>query len=130
MSIASTYLQLEFHINNSVFRSNGTLIEYIGDAILAIWNAPMQMEDHACLAICSTLLMQERLRSLRDEWNYTVYKSYEDEGKKVPDFQVRCGIHTDMSFVGNMGSPARMKYGVAGSTYAWCDEVGRTDGDI
>lgn len=99
-----------------ISKSNGTLIEYIGDAILAIWNAPMQMEDHACLAICSTLLMQERLRSLRDEWNYTVYRSYED--KKVPDFQVRCGIHTDMSFVGNMGSPARMKYGVAGSCSA------------
>lgn len=88
----------------------------------------MLTEDHACLAICSTLLMQERLQSLREEWNFTVYSDYEKMDKPVPDFQVRCGLHTDVSFVGNMGSPARMKYGVAGSTYDWCDEVGRIDG--
>lgn len=108
-----------------ILKSDGTLIEYIGDAILAVWNAPMEMEDHACLAICSTLLMQERLHVLREEWKYTVYRSYE----KVPDFQVRCGLHTDGSFVGNMGSPARMKYGVAGScsaTAGMLEELNKT----
>lgn len=70
-------------------------------------------------------MMQERLRSLRAEWKNTIYKSYENEGKRVPDFQVRCGLHSGLSFVGNMGSPARMKYGVAGGTCVWCDGVGQ-----
>ena len=94
--------------------SNGTLIEYIGDAILAVWNAPIEIEDHACLAVCSTLLMQDRLRWLRKEWSDTVYRHARLNGKHVPDCQVRCGLHTASCFVGNVGSSTRMKYGVIG----------------
>merc|ERR1711934_225836 len=98
--------------------SNGTLIEYIGDAILAVWNAPMPVEDHACLGVCSTLIMQERLRFLREEWQTTVYNSPDRKHKELPNFNVRCGLHTALGFVGNMGSPSRMKYGVAGGSLA------------
>ena len=100
-----------------VIGSNGTLIEYIGDAILAVWNAPRDIDNHACLAICSTLLMQDKLQSLQEEWRNTVYKKRLAEGKKVMNFAVRCGLHTADCSVGNMGSPARMKYGVVGGTF-------------
>merc|ERR1719326_1122506 len=40
-------------MSNIIANSDGTLIEYIGDAILAVWNAPMIVKDHACLGVCS-----------------------------------------------------------------------------
>ena len=76
----------------------------------------MPVEDHACLGVCSTLIMQERLRFLREQWQTTVYNSSDRKHKELPNFNVRCGLHTALGFVGNMGSPSRMKYGVAGGT--------------
>lgn len=112
-----------------IAESNGTLIEYVGDAILAVWNAPMHVKDHGCLAICSSLLMQERLRSLREEWSTSVFKKL--DGNEVPDCEVRCGLHTAVGYVGNMGSPARMKYGVVGgslNTAELLEELNKTYG--
>merc|ERR1712032_1090724 len=113
--LLSSYFE---EMSKIIVDSNGTLIEYIGDAILAVWNAPMPVEDHACLGVCSTLIMQERLRFLREEWQTTVYNSSDRKHKELPNFNVRCGLHTAVAFVGNMGSPARMKYGVAGGSPA------------
>ena len=58
--------------------------------------------------------MQEKLQSLREEWRTTIYKDHTAKCKPVLEFAVRCGLHTAHCSVGNMGSPARMKYGVVG----------------
>ena len=58
--------------------------------------------------------MQERIQALKPEWDTTVYKQSRIEGKEVPDFKLRCGLHTGTAYLGNMGSPSRMKYGVSG----------------
>lgn len=93
--------------------TNGTLIEYIGDAILAIWNAPLQPERHpSCLGMCASLLMQEKLREMRIMWGETIFKLIEN----LPPLRVRCGLHMADTFVGNIGSPVRMKFGVVGET--------------
>jgi class 3 adenylate cyclase len=87
-----------------IIETEGILLEFIGDAILAIWNAPYDVNNHAVACISATLRMQQELVRLREEWSAQGY----------PEIHIRCGVHTDSVFVGNLGAPDRMKYGVMG----------------
>ena len=87
-----------------ISESKGTLLEFIGDAILAIWNAPQEVPDHAYQCVEQSLKMHSYLDMMQPEWS----------GKGYPPIKIRCGIHTATVFVGNIGSPDRMKYGVLG----------------
>mmetsp|Transcript_1036 Transcript_1036/g.1295 ORF Transcript_1036/g.1295 Transcript_1036/m.1295 type:complete len:1790 (+) Transcript_1036:84-5453(+) len=84
--------------------SGGCLLEFIGDAVLAVWNAPNPEEMHAVQAVTAALEMQHYLDAMTDEWN----------AKGYPRVRIRCGIHTAKVLVGNIGAPNRMKYGVLG----------------
>ena len=78
----------------------------------------MNVEHHAFLGISGTLQMQERIQALQTEWDTTVYKQARLDGREVPEMKVRCGLHTSPAYVGNMGSPSRMKYGASGGVCA------------
>jgi len=82
----------------------GTLLEFIGDALLVIWNAPQSVKDHAYQCVEAALKMNEYLEYKQPEWTTMGY----------PSLKIRSGIHTATVFVGNIGSPERMKYGVLG----------------
>ena len=84
--------------------TNGCLVEFIGDAILAIWNAPIRARHHATLGVDAALAMRSSLARLRAQW----------AARGWPKVDVRCGLHTATVFVGNIGAPGRMKYGVMG----------------
>ena len=84
--------------------SGGTLLEFIGDAILAVWNAPLDVSDHAFQCVDQSIRMNAYLDKMQPVW----------QGKGYPPIKIRCGIHTATVFVGNIGSPDRMKYGVLG----------------
>ena len=87
-----------------VFKYDGTLDKYMGDAIMAIYGAPLSQEDHALRACHSALEMMEALKKLNEKWV--------KEGKKPMDIGI--GINTDMMMVGNMGSDQRFDYTVMG----------------
>ena len=91
--------------------TGGTLIEYIGDAILATWNdrpeAPV--EDHAFAAASASYRMRVRLEELHPIWQKKFY-----HGKGAPPIYLRTGVHTGNSWVGYIGSLSRMKYGLLG----------------
>jgi len=84
--------------------TGGCLLEFIGDAILAVWNAPNAEELHAVRAVTAALEMHAKLEKLHAEW----------DAKGYPRIRIRCGIHTAKVLVGNIGAPNRMKYGVLG----------------
>jgi class 3 adenylate cyclase/CHASE2 domain-containing sensor protein len=88
----------------------GTLDKYIGDAIVAMYGAPIPMEDHAYQAVKTALLMQERQMELREKW--------QAEGDKWPSIvslmQTRIGCNTGTATVGNMGSTDRFNYTMMG----------------
>jgi len=87
-----------------VLRNGGMLDKYVGDAIMAVFGAPLELENHA-LAACRTALdMMEELRSLQEGW--------QDESKPILDIGI--GIHTGEMVIGNVGSPKRMDYTVIG----------------
>ena len=82
----------------------GTVDKYEGDAIIAFWNAPMEMEDHAARAVRAALRCQARLKEMRSHFQ-------EQAGKEL---FMRIGINTGPAVVGNMGSHTRFDYTMLG----------------
>jgi class 3 adenylate cyclase len=91
---------------DAIYKYNGTVIEIIGDAILAIFGAPVAYENHADSAIACAVEMQ-RSMELVNEWN--ILNNY-------PVLDMGIGINTGETIVGNIGSPKVMKYNVIGKT--------------
>ncbi|MEJ7604065.1 MAG: adenylate/guanylate cyclase domain-containing protein [Kofleriaceae bacterium] len=87
-----------------VLASGGTLDKFIGDAIMAIWGAPIDLADHAARACEVALKMHEDLVVLNRGW----------ATKGRPQVSIGIGINTGPMAVGNMGSAARFEYTVLG----------------
>ena len=85
--------------------TDGTLIEFVGDEILALWNAPQAVSDHQATCCDAALKMQARVKECFDT-------RWQDKG--WPWIDVKIGVNTASVFVGNLGAPDRMKYGVLG----------------
>lgn len=94
-------------------RRGGTIIEFIGDGILAIFGAPTPSERHAADAVFAAVEMQARMAEI-NRWN-TVHG--------FPALQMGIGIHTGEVIVGNIGSEKRTKYGVVGSHVNLCGRI-------
>ncbi len=87
-----------------VFKYDGLLDKYIGDAIMAVFGAPLDQPDHALRACRTALGMTSELRRLREKWAA--------EGR--PDVDIGVGINSGDMVVGNMGSEMRFDYTVMG----------------
>jgi len=88
-----------------ILEEQGTMLEFVGDAILAIWNAPNDVPDHAVRSLTAAWRMDKVLKKLRAAWA--------SQGK--PEISIRVGLHSGFVWVGNLGSNLRMKYGVLGN---------------
>ena len=87
-----------------VMDQQGTIDKYMGDAIMAFWNAPLDVENHAAVACQAALDMLSRLDELNKEW----------QAQGLPEVRVGVGLHTGLVTVGNMGSSQRFDYTVMG----------------
>ncbi|MCB1192370.1 MAG: hypothetical protein H7A23_24560 [Leptospiraceae bacterium] len=88
-----------------ILKYHGTIDEFIGDAILVIFGAPIQRDDDAKRAVACALEMQQAMRDVNQKNKELGY----------PEVQMGIGINTGDIVVGNIGSSKRMKYGVVGS---------------
>ena len=93
-------------MNKIVFKYNGTLDKYIGDAIMCFWNAPVKQPDHAERAVKCAIEMVEELKNLN--------QIFKEQGK--PELAIGVGINTGYAIVGNVGSSQMMEYTVVGDT--------------
>jgi adenylate cyclase len=89
-----------------VMDEKGTLDKYIGDAIMAFWNAPKELPDHATRALRTAVLMQRRMEHLNSKWRLT--------NPEHEDLVVRIGINTGTVVVGNVGGEERFDYSAIG----------------
>lgn len=87
-----------------ILESGGLLDKYIGDAIMAVWGAPIPLEDHPDRALSASLQMLDALAVLQQKWRR--------EG--LPPIDIGVGLNTGPMVVGNMGSDQRFDYTVLG----------------
>jgi adenylate cyclase len=95
-----------------VTAQGGTLDKYIGDAVVAMFGAPVEFADHAYRACVASQLVQQRLDELRKKWT--------SAGSKWPvtvgHMHTRIGLNSGAAVVGNMGSLTRFNYTMMGDT--------------
>jgi adenylate cyclase len=107
MSPAAVALFLNDYLSRMtdvIFKYEGTLDKYIGDAIMAVYGAPLDMPDHAARAVKSALEMQERLTE------------FNSERKEGPNIRIRIGINSGKAVAGEIGSINKKEYTVLGDT--------------
>jgi adenylate cyclase len=85
-------------------KHEGCVDKYMGDCIMAFWNAPLDVEDQERKATECALEMREALGELNE-----IFKA-----EKIPEIHTGCGINTGLCVVGNMGSNTRFDYSVLG----------------
>ena len=100
-------------MTNILQEERGTLDKYIGDAIVAMYGAPIPMEDHAYQSVKTALLMQAKQLELRDKWALEEEKWGKCYGL-VKQMQTRIGCNTGTATVGNMGALDRFNYTMMG----------------
>ncbi len=93
-------------LSAAITEHGGTVDKFVGDAIMAIWNAPSDDSDHVAHACSAVLACREANRRLNIE--------FEREG--WPAYRTRYGLHTGEAVVGTIGSDDRMAYTVLGAT--------------
>ena len=87
-----------------VFDTKGTLDKYIGDAIVAIWGAPLEIGNHAQFAVEGAIRMMETLPSINEKFRQL--------GR--PEFFIGIGLNSGECSVGNMGSERIFSYTALG----------------
>ncbi len=85
--------------------NRGMIDKYIGDSVMAFWNAPELDPDHISHAVRAALQAAEASRRLADKWR--------DRGR--PGFRTRIGLHTGPALVGNVGARQRINYPLVGA---------------
>jgi class 3 adenylate cyclase len=88
-----------------VIAHGGTINEFIGDAIFAVFGAPVEHDDHAERAAATALAMQRAMNAMNEA----------GAARGRPRFEMGIGLHTGEAVVGNIGSEQRTKYAVVGA---------------
>ena len=88
----------------AIFAHRGMINDFVGDAVMAVFGAPVDDPDHAWNAVQSALAMNAALEGLNRRW----------EAAGLPSLRMGIGIHTGAVFAGNVGGRDRIKYTVIG----------------
>ena len=107
-------------ITEVIFKYQGTLDKYIGDAVMAIYGAPIEVDNHAEKALGTALEMQERIEFLG--------RKFLERG--IEPIKIGIGINTGEAVIGNIGSLQRMEYTAIGDSVnlaARLEEVAKPD---
>jgi adenylate cyclase len=99
-------------LTNAILNRKGTIDKYMGDAIMAFWNAPLDDKEHQLNACEAALDMLEQVDALNKERE----QEAEDEGRPFIPLNVGVGLNTGTCVVGNMGSDLRFDYSVFGDS--------------
>ena len=89
-----------------ILANGGTIDKYMGDCIMAFWNAPLPCENHAELAVKSAIEIEIECEKMN--------KELIEQGLDLPSVKMGTGVNTGPCIVGNMGSESRFDYSVVG----------------
>jgi len=99
-------------LTNAIIERKGTIDKYIGDAIMAFWNAPVDDHEQEANACEAALEMLSRAETLNGE----LKREAEGDGGVYMPLRIGIGLNTGPCVVGNMGSDFRFNYSVLGDT--------------
>ncbi|MFY8349338.1 CHASE2 domain-containing protein [Pseudoalteromonas sp. SSM20] len=102
VALLNDYLSMQVA---TIFKHNGTLDKFIGDAVMAFWGAPIKSDNHAEQAILAALEMEQNLLNFRARL-----------AKKYQFFDIGIGIHSGKVMCGFIGTDQRLDYTVLGDT--------------
>ena len=97
-------------LTNVILNTQGTVDKYMGDCIMAFWNAPLDDENHCYNGCISALGMLAEIKPLNERLEVEA----KEEGRKHIDLKVGLGLNSGECVVGNMGSDQRFDYSVLG----------------
>jgi class 3 adenylate cyclase/ABC-type nitrate/sulfonate/bicarbonate transport system substrate-binding protein len=97
----STYLE---EVSAAISHEGGTVDKFIGDGVMAFWNAPVQRSDHVLRACAGAVRASRRMERVNDAW--------QAEGR--PRIRIRIGLNCANVLVGNIGSSTRLSYTALG----------------
>jgi adenylate cyclase len=103
VDLINTYLD---SMTTIILDNGGTIDKYMGDCIMAFWNAPLPCKNHADMAVKSAIEINIKTEELN--------KQFKEQGLGLPPINVGTGINTGTCIVGNMGSAKRFDYSVIG----------------
>jgi len=101
--------QLNVHraaMNDAILGENGTVMQFVGDAVMAVFGAPFAQEDHADRAVAAAFAMHEKQLEINRRW--------EEEG--LPPFGLGLGLSTGEAAAALLGSEERLEYTLVGDT--------------
>ena len=101
--------QLNVHraaMNDAILGENGTVMQFVGDAVMAVFGAPFEQVDHADRAVVAALAMHEKQSCINRRW--------EEEG--LPPFGLGLGLSTGEAAAALLGSEERLEYTLVGDT--------------
>ena len=97
-------------MTDEILENKGTIDKYMGDAIMAFWNAPLDTPDHRKEAANAALGMLVSLEKLNSE----LKEEAEEKGQAFRPLKIGIGLNTGQCIVGNLGSKQRFDYSVLG----------------
>ena len=99
--------QLNLHraeMNRAILAEGGTVMQYVGDAVMAVFGAPVAQDDHADRALAAALAMHQAQESVNDGWRT----------QDLPPFELGIGLSTGEAAAALLGSDDRLEYTVVG----------------
>ncbi|WP_284126144.1 CHASE2 domain-containing protein [Parerythrobacter aestuarii] len=96
-------------LSNIILKHGGTIDKYMGDCVMAFWNAPLDDPDHALHAVKAAQEMQAAMNGINRN-----IQALAPQGVAIPAIRIGIGINTGTCVVGNMGSDRRFDYSVLG----------------
>ena len=91
-------------VSKIILKNGGMIDKFMGDCCMAVFGAPLDMKNHAEMAIKSCIEIEKKVKELK--------KLYKERG--LPDINVGTGVNTGIAIIGNMGSETRLDYSVVG----------------
>jgi adenylate cyclase len=97
-------------LSDIVIETGGTIDKYMGDAIMAFWNAPLDQPDHGARACRAALQIMARMQDLNLTWRREAAAA----GREFDDVRIGIGVNSGECCVGNLGSERRFDYSAIG----------------
>ena len=94
-----------------IMAHEGTLDKFIGDCVMAFWNAPMAQPDHRSRAVAAAIALQQHVPAINDRLRAEIGDAWQGDG-----IRIGVGVASGTVVVGNFGSRTRLSYSVVGDT--------------